>query len=84
MYESWVNGIMKKWTKHNADEEMYEVIIHKDKSVTSVYGRFSHSSGSSKVSWSEFMAGEMNELVSKTMGIQILSAVKEYIREQGI
>jgi len=84
MYEPWIKGIIKKWTNDIPDGELYEVIVHKDKTVTSAYGRLAHSSGSKKVSWVEFMSGEMNELVSKTMGGDTLIEIKEYIRELGI
>jgi len=84
MYEPWINGIIKKWSNDIPDGELYEVSIHKDKTVTSTYGRFAHSSGSKQVSWREFMSGEMNELVSKTTGDKTLAEIKDYIRKLGI
>ncbi|WP_206486428.1 hypothetical protein [Thalassotalea sp. G2M2-11] len=84
MYEPWINGIIKKWSLDNPEEEFYELMVHKEKSVTAAYGRFAHSSGSKAVSWKEFMAGELDDLVVKTMGLEILNQAKEYIREQGI
>lgn len=31
MHEPWVNGIIKKWTLDKIGDELYELIIHKEK-----------------------------------------------------
>ncbi|NTS77111.1 hypothetical protein HR060_09520 [Catenovulum sp. SM1970] len=84
MYEPWINGIIKKWSLDKPEEELYELMVHKEKTVTVAYGRFAHSSGSKAVSWAEFSAGELDDLVAKTMGKDILNQAHKYIREQGI
>lgn len=82
MHEPWVNGIIKKWTLDNIGDELYELIIHKEKKVICTYGRFAHSSGSKSVSFEQFIAGELDDLISKTMGEDILNQAKEYMRKQ--
>lgn len=82
MREPWVNGIIKKWTLDKIGDELYELIIHKEKNVICTCGRFAHSSGSKSVSFEQFIAGELDDLISKTMGEDILNQAKEYIREQ--
>lgn len=54
---------------------VYLVVIQDDKKVVSAYGRYSHSSGSKSVSWDQFLSGEMQGLVSSTMGGKVLSEV---------
>ena len=82
MSEPWVKGIIKEWKNDIPNGELYGLIIHKEKSVSATVGRFAHSSGSKKVTWSEFLSGEIDELVSKTMGSTVLNEAKSFINKQ--
>jgi hypothetical protein len=70
-----------KWIKDTPNEELYLVEILDDYTVLSAYGRYAHSSGSKKVSWQEFLNGEMNELIVKTMGEAVLREVIEKLKK---
>ncbi|ACA87755.1 hypothetical protein [Shewanella woodyi] len=61
-----------EWKIDESDKELYLASILDDETILSAYGRYAHSSGSKLVSWQEFLAGEMNELVEKTMGEEVL------------
>ncbi len=61
-----------EWKIDEPDKELYLASILDDETILSAYGRNAHSSGSKLVSWKEFLAGEMNDLVEKTMGEKIL------------
>lgn len=49
--------------------------------VLSAYGRNAHSSGCKIVTWEEFLQGDMNDLVEKTMGKPVLQEVLEKLQE---
>lgn len=61
-----------EWKIDEPGKELYVASILDNETVLSAYGRYGHSSGSKAVSWQEFLAGEMNELVEKTMGEKVL------------
>ncbi len=61
-----------EWKIDEPDKELYLVAILDNETVLSAYGRYAHSSGSKFVSWKQFLSGEMNDLVEKTMGKQVL------------
>ncbi|SHO57035.1 hypothetical protein [Vibrio quintilis] len=61
------------WKIDEPDKELYLVSILDNKTVLLAYGRYAHGSGSKSISWQEFLAGEMNELVENTMGEQVLT-----------
>lgn len=84
MSKPWVNGVLKKWTNDIPENELYELIVHEEQSVCCIYGRHAHSSGFKKVSWEEFLTGEMNELVVNTMGKRVLSEVATFICQHRI
>ncbi|MDN3639240.1 hypothetical protein QWY82_10500 [Simiduia curdlanivorans] len=66
---------IKNWKNDNPDGELYEASIMDNNTVISAYGRYSHGSSCKIVSWKEFLGGEMNELVSKTMGSKVLNEI---------
>ena len=62
-----------EWKIDEPDKELYIASILDNETVISAYGRYAHGSGSNSVSWQEFLEGEMNELVEKTMGVKVLT-----------
>ena len=62
-----------EWKIDEPGKELNLVKILDNETVLSAYGRYAHSSGSKSVSWQEFLDGEMNELVEKTMGPKVLT-----------
>ena len=62
-----------EWKIDEPDKELYLAQILDNETVLSAYGRYAHGSGSKLVSWQEFLAGEMNELIEKTMGKEVLT-----------
>jgi hypothetical protein len=71
--------ILKRWTVDAPNGELYELIILADGRVCSAYGRFALRSGSSYCTWSEFLGGAMNALVTKAMGETVLEEARMFI-----
>ncbi len=61
------------WKLDEPDQELYEASIMDNNTIVSAYGRYAHGSGSSVASWEEFLDGEMNDLIKKTMGAKTLN-----------
>lgn len=74
-------GVIKEWELDEPGGELYCVFILDDNRVLAASGRSAHGTGSSSVSWNDFLAGEMNELVSNTMGAQIVQDIKIELRK---
>ena len=70
-----------EWKIDEPDEELYLVSILDDETVVSAYGRCAHGSGCKIVSWQQFLAGEMNSLVEKTMGKRVLGELQVQLQE---
>jgi hypothetical protein len=70
-----------EWKIDEPEKELYSASILDNQTVLLSYGRYAHSSGSKSVSWQEFIAGGMNELVENTMGekalIELLNQLKK-------
>jgi hypothetical protein len=84
MSEPWINGIIKEWCNDIPNGELNQLIIHKEKTITVTTGRFAHDSGSKTVTWNEFLAGEMNQLVTTKMGSEVLNDALLFFKQQGI
>lgn len=52
--------------------------------VWSACGRYAHSSGSASTTWSDFLSGDLNELVQSTMGQKVLEEMLECLKQQNI
>ncbi|MCJ8268028.1 MAG: hypothetical protein MJK04_01335 [Psychrosphaera sp.] len=63
---------VSQWTNDISNGELYSLSIMDDDTVVAACGRFAYSSGCKIVSWSEFLQGDMHQLVEKTMGNNIL------------
>ena len=70
-----------EWKIDESNKELYLALILDNKTVLSAYGRYAHSSGSKSVTWQEFLAGEMNELVENTMGEKVLAELLDRLRK---
>ena len=66
------------------DGELYVAFITSDQKVWSASGRYSHSSGSASTTWSGFLAGDLNELVRRTLGKNVLEEMLECLKQQNI
>ncbi len=73
---------LQEWINDIPDGEFYEVYISSDNKVWCTSGRFAHSSSSTSASWDEFLSGELNELVSRTMGQEVLNEITNYLKQQ--
>ncbi|MCH7337764.1 hypothetical protein [Acinetobacter sp. NIPH 2699] len=76
--------IIRKWVLDNPEGELYEAFITSDKKVWSACGRYAHSSGSASTTWSDFLSGDLNELVQRTMGQKVLEEMLECLKQQNI
>ena len=76
-----IPSIIFKWVFDDLDGDLYEAFITSDQKVWVCYGRYAHSSGSSSTTWSAFAKGDLNELVLKTMGQNVLEEILEFIKQ---
>ncbi len=60
--------------------ELYELMVFDDLTVVSAAGRYAQGSGSTADSWSGFLAGGLDKVVLATIGEQMLSEAKEFVR----
>jgi hypothetical protein len=77
-------GVVREWILDDPDGELYVAFITSDKKVWSTFGRYAHSSGSTSTTWSSFLAGDLNELVRRTMGKNVLEEMLECLKQQNI
>lgn len=68
------------WRVDNPRGELYETSIMDNYTVISAYGRYAHCSGCKVVSWQEFLSGELNELVTNTIGSEVLNEIHHKLR----
>lgn len=73
-------SLLYEWKIDESDKELYLVQILDNGMVLSAYGRYTHNSGSKSVSWQEFLDGEMNELVGRTMGAKVLAELLKQLK----
>jgi hypothetical protein len=73
---------LREWVNDIPDGELYTVYITDDSKVWCTSGRYAHSSGASNTSCPEFLSGELNELVIKTMGQVVLNEITSHIQQQ--
>ena len=71
---------INEWKIDDPDGELYMVSIMDDGTVISAYGRCAYRTGCKVVSWSDFLHGEMNDLVEKTMGNKVLHEVLDKLQ----
>ena len=76
--------VIREWIQDDPDGELYVAFITSDKKVWSTSGRYAHSSGSTSTTWSGFLAGDLNELVRRTMGKNVLEEMLECLKQQNI
>ena len=73
---------IRAWVNDIPGGELYEAYISSDKKVWCTSGRFAHSSASASTTWPGFLSGELNDLVSKTMGQEVLNEITNYLTQQ--
>ena len=76
--------VVREWILDDPDGELYVAFITSDKKVWSTSGRYAHSSGSRSTTWSGFLAGDLNELVRRTLGKNVLEEMLECLKQQNI
>ncbi|MDH0032467.1 MULTISPECIES: hypothetical protein [Acinetobacter] len=74
--------VIHEWICDDPEGELYVAFITSDQKVWSAGGRYAHSSGSTSTTWSGFLSGDLNDLVLKTMGQQVLEEMIEYLKQQ--
>ena len=74
--------ILKRWSNDIEGGELYEASIMSNGKVLCTSGRHAHASGSSSVTWQGFLQGEMNELVNKNLGSNVLTEILEYLKSE--
>ncbi|EPF74355.1 hypothetical protein GCM10025882_14840 [Acinetobacter gyllenbergii] len=55
--------VIREWILDDPEGELYLASITSDQKVWSACGRYALSSGSTSTTWSDFLAGDLNELV---------------------
>lgn len=73
---------LKEWVNDVSGGELYGAYITSDQKVWCTSGRFAHSSGAASASWSNFLSGELNDLVIKTMGQKVFNEITSYLKQQ--
>ncbi|NAR99923.1 hypothetical protein [Acinetobacter haemolyticus] len=76
--------VIREWILDDPEGELYVVYITSDQKVWSACGRYAHSSGSASTTWSDFLLGDLNELVRTTMGQKVLDEMIECLKQQNI
>ncbi|MCU4387678.1 hypothetical protein KTH40_08670 [Acinetobacter haemolyticus] len=76
--------VIREWILDDPEGELYVVYITSDQKVWSACGRYAMSSGSTSTTWSNFLAGDLNDLVRRTMGQKVLEAMRECLKQQNI
>ncbi|MFW2160094.1 hypothetical protein ACG93T_01645 [Acinetobacter beijerinckii] len=66
----------------NPEAELYVAFITADQKVCSACGRYAMSSGSTSTAWSGFLAGDLNDLVRRTMGQKVLGEMNDCLKQQ--
>ncbi|WP_392344092.1 hypothetical protein [Pseudoalteromonas prydzensis] len=73
---------LREWINDIADGELYQIFVSSDNKVWCTSGRVAHSSAAASTSWGGFLGGELNELVLKTMGQEVLNEVTSYLEQK--
>jgi len=59
--------------------ELYQLFAFDNLTVCGAVGRYAHSSGSTSVSWAEFVAGALDGVVPAKMGPRVLSDARAFV-----
>ncbi|MCH7387615.1 hypothetical protein MMO39_09920 [Acinetobacter modestus] len=76
--------VVREWILDDPDGELYVAFIASDQKVWSASGSYVHSSGSTRTTWSGFLARDLNELVRRTMGKKVLEEMLECLKQQNL
>jgi len=72
---------LRHWRRDIPDGDLDDLMIYPDGSVWVATGRYAHSSGSTRCTWDEFLAGRFDELITKRYGADVLAEAKAYLRD---
>lgn len=72
--------VIREWILDDPEGELYVAYITSDQKVWSACGRYAMSSGSTSTTWSNFLAGDLNDLVRRTMGQKVLEEMRECLK----
>jgi len=71
---------LHEWIRDITGGELYQLTALDNRTVCVAVGRFAHSSGSWVCSWSEFLAGSLNDTIRDTMGQGVLSEALAFVQ----
>jgi len=74
--------ILREWNKDIPSEEVQQLLVYEDGYVCSASGRYAHSSGSTSCTWSEFLGGAIDALVTQTLGPKTLEEARQFVLER--
>lgn len=74
--------VLKKWLNDVPDVDLYELFVLDNGIVCATCGRHAHSSGSTTCTWRNFLEGDMNDLVERTVGQLALVEALTFVRTQ--
>jgi len=70
---------LREWRLDDPTSELYQLLVMDDQTVLSAYGRYAHSSGSTACSWSDFVAGAIDDVVTRTQGVEVLTEARQFV-----
>jgi hypothetical protein len=73
---------IRKWTSDIPNGDLDELLVYPDGSVLVATGRYAHSSGAMRSTWTDFLDGCFDDLVTKRHGADVLSEAKALVRER--
>jgi hypothetical protein len=76
--------VLKRWVLDVPDGDFHELNLQADDRVCMASGRFAHGSGSASCTWADFLAGEMNALVTAKLGAEVLEEARTFISDYGV
>jgi hypothetical protein len=77
-----MSQVLERWVNDIPDGDLYELIIFDNHTIFLCCGRFAHSSGSKFCSWDEFIEGNMQDDVIRSVGLQALQEAQEFLSRQ--
>lgn len=73
---------LREWRFDDPVSELYQLLVMDDQTVRSASGRYAHSSGSTACSWSDFVAGALDDVVTKAHGVDVLTEAREFVAQK--
>lgn len=70
---------LREWRFDDPARELYQLLVMDDQTVCSAFGRYAHSSGATACSWSDFVAGALDDVVTGAHGANVLTEAREFV-----